>query len=275
MNYRTKMVLGLSFLSLLVALFFFGSLLCPYDPAGTALIDKNTPPSWSHWFGTDELGRDVFARTLQGMRISLTIGTLAAAIDLFIGTLWGTIAGFANKRLDDALMRLAEIIYSLPYLLVVILVSVFVGTGFFPIIVSMICIGWIQMARIVRLLVKEARHAEYIQAAHALGVGPTRLFFAHMLPNIIGPMLAACMLSVPHAIFTEAFLSFLGIGIQPPTASLGSMVGDAIPAMRFYPWRLLFPACFISLLIFSIMLLSDSLRDLYDPKQRLLGDESS
>ena len=208
------------------------------------------------------------------MRISLTIGTMAASIDLFLGTLWGTVAGFARKRLEYVMMRIAELIYSLPYLLVVILVSVFIGTGFLPLIVSMICIGWIQMARIVRLLVKDARNAEYVQAAHALGVGPTRLFFAHMLPNIIGPMIAACMLSVPHAIFTEAFLSFLGIGIQSPTASLGSMIGDAIPAMRFYPWRLLFPASFISLLIFSIMLLSDCLRDHYDPKQRLLGDET-
>lgn len=274
MNYISKMKLGASIFGFLVLLFIFGSLLCPYEPAATSLIDKNSPPSFAHWFGTDELGRDVFSRTLQGMRISLTIGSLAAAIDLFIGTLWGTIAGFANKRLEYVMMRIAELIYSLPYLLVVILVSVFIGTGFFPLIVSMICIGWIQMARIVRLLVKEARHAEYILAAQALGVWPTRLFFAHMLPNIIGPMLAASMLSIPHAIFTEAFLSFLGIGIQPPTASLGSMVGDAIPAMRFYPWRLLFPASFISLLIFSIMLLADSLRDHYDPKQRLIGDEA-
>lgn len=274
MSYLTKMRLGISILAFLALLLITGWLFCPYDPSFTALVEKNSPPSWAHWFGTDELGRDVFARTLQGMRISLTIGALAATIDLFLGTLWGTIAGFANKRLEYTMMRIAEIIYSLPYLLVVILVSVFIGTGFLPLIVSMICIGWIQMARIVRLLVKGAKHAEYVQAAHALGVRKSRLFFSHMLPNIMGPMLAACMLSVPHAIFTEAFLSFLGIGIQPPTASLGSMVGDAIPAMRFYPWRLLFPASFISLLIFSIMLLSDSLRDHYDPKQRLIGDEA-
>jgi oligopeptide transport system permease protein len=209
------------------------------------------------------------------MRISLTIGACAAAIDLFLGTLWGTIAGFASPRLEYFMMRVSELVYSLPYLLVVILVSVFIGTGFLPLIVAMVCIGWIQMARVVRILVKDARHAEYVQAAWALGARPSRLFFTHILPNIVGPMAAACMLSIPHAIFTEAFLSFLGIGIQPPTASLGSMVGDAIPAMRFYPWRLLFPACCISMLIFSIMLLTDSLRDLYDPKQRLIGDKAT
>ena len=272
MNYISKARLGAALLAVLLLLFVFGSFWCPYHPASTSLIEKNSPPSFVHWFGTDELGRDLFARTLQGMRISLTIGGLAALIDLVIGTVWGTVAGFSSRRVEYGMMRFAEIIYSFPYLLVVILVSVFIGTGFMPLIVSMVCIGWIQMARVVRILVKETSKAEYVIAATALGVPPVRLFFNHMVPNIIGPMTAACMLSVPHAIFTEAFLSFLGIGIQPPTASLGSMVGDAIPAMRFFPWRLLFPASFISLLIFSIMLLSDSLRDFYDPKQKLLGE---
>ena len=275
MKYGLKARIGLAILVGLLFFFLIGTFLCPYSPSCTSLADKNTAPSLVHWFGTDELGRDLLARTLQGMRISLTIGVCAASIDLFVGTLWGTIAGFAGPRLEYTMMRVSELIYSLPYLLVVILVSVFIGTGFLPLIVAMICIGWIQMARVVRVLVKDARHAEYVQAAWALGVRPSRLFFTHILPNIVGPMAAACMLSVPHAIFTEAFLSFLGIGIQPPTASLGSMVGDAIPAMRFYPWRLLFPAGCISMLIFSIMLLTDSLRDLYDPKQRLLGDSAT
>jgi oligopeptide transport system permease protein len=275
MNYVIKARIGLGILAALVLFFILGTLFCPYTPTCTALADKNSAPSLAHWFGTDELGRDLVARTLQGMRISLAIGACAAAIDLFLGTLWGTIAGFAGPRLEYVMMRISELIYSLPYLLVVILVSVFIGTGFLPLIVAMICIGWIQMARVIRVLVKDARHAEYVQAAWALGVRPSRLFFTHIFPNIVGPMGAACMLSVPHAIFTEAFLSFLGIGIQPPTASLGSMVGDAIPAMRFYPWRLFFPACCISMLIFSIMLLTDSLRDLYDPKQRLMGDTAT
>ena len=270
-----KARIGFFLLGSLFLFFILGVFLCPYGPAATCLADKNSAPSLAHWFGTDELGRDLVARTLQGMRISLTIGACEATIDLLLGTLWGTIAGFAGPRLEYVMMRISELIYSLPYLLVVILVSVFIGTGFLPLIVAMICIGWIQMARVVRVLVKDARQAEYVQAAHALGVRPSRLFFSHILPNIIGPMAAACMLSVPHAIFTEAFLSFLGIGIQPPTASLGSMVGDAIPAMRFFPWRLLFPACCISMLIFSIMLLTDCLRDLYDPKQRLLGDKAT
>jgi oligopeptide transport system permease protein len=269
MNYKVKMILGSSILGGLIILCLVGSLISPYEPTAICLIDKNSPPSFSHWFGTDELGRDLLARTLQGMRISLSIGALAGFIDLLLGTLWGTIAGFSNNKVDAFMMRLAELVYSLPYVLVVILASVILGKGIIPLLVAMICIGWIHMARVIRLLVREARCAEYVLAAHALGVRTPRLFFTHIFPNIAGPMLVACMLSVPHAIFTEAFLSFLGIGIQPPTASLGSLIGDALPAMRFFPWRLIFPASFISLLIFSIMLLSDGLRDLYDPKKQL------
>jgi len=269
MKHSVKLKFGIALLSLLLLTFIFGTLFCPYHPHATVLAEKNSPPSLIHWFGTDELGRDLFARTLQGMRISLTIGSLAACIDLLFGTIWGSISGLSSKRIDSTMMRIAELIYSLPYLLVVILASVFLGKGLVPLITAMICIGWIQMARIIRLLVREALCAEYVLAARALGVPNLRLFRTHILPNIIGPMLAACMLAIPHAIFTEAFLSFLGIGIQPPNASLGSLVGDAIPAMRFYSWRLIFPAGAITALIFSITLISDGLRDIYDPKQRI------
>ena len=270
MKYTVKSLLGCAILGTLLLLFFFGSMVCQFDATTTCLADKNMPPNFLHWFGTDELGRDLFARTLQGMRISLCIGLLAACIDGSIGTLWGATAAFCGGTTEKMMMRCAELLYSVPYLLFVILASVLLGTGIIPIVVSMFCIGWIQMSRIVRLLVKEALCSEYVLAAHALGVRRSRIFFAHIMPNIIGPILAACMLSVPYAIFTEAFLSFLGIGIQPPIASLGSMVSDAIPAMRYYPWRLLFPASFISFLIFGVMLVSDSLRDHYDPKQRIL-----
>lgn len=269
MNYRTKYLLGSSILFILLSLIFIWLIFSPYSPTTTNLIEKNQFPSQRHWFGTDELGRDLFARSIQGLQISFLIGILAAIIDLTIGILWGTIAAFSPRTIDNFMMHVAEGIYSLPYLLVVILVSILIGTGLFPLIISMVTMGWIQMARTTRILVKTSLHAEYVLAATTLGASSFRLFISHILPNIIGPILAAGMLSVPHAIFTEAFLSFLGIGIQPPTASLGSMMSDALPAMRFYPCRLLFPAIFISFLIFSIMLLADSLRDIYDPKQHL------
>jgi len=269
MNYSSKSFQGAVLFTTLLIAFILGHLFCPYDPTTIILEARNSPPSPEHWFGTDELGRDLFARTLQGMRISLTVGIAAAFIDLVLGTVWGAVAGFARHRVDATMMRFAELVYSLPYLLVVILATVILGKGLIPILVAMVCIGWIQMARVVRMLVLEARRAEYAQAACALGVSSRRLFFSHILPNIMGPMLAASMISIPHAMFTEAFLSFLGIGMQPPVASLGSLVGDSIAAMRFFPWRLIFPASCITLLIFSITLLADGLRDLYDPKQQL------
>lgn len=266
-------MLGITLLMLLLFVYLFGSFFCPFDPTSTCLDEKNMPPSFLHWFGTDDLGRDLFARTLQGLGISCSIGAAAAFIDLCIGTIWGTACAFSSPVYEKLLMRMAEIIYSIPYLLMVILFSVFIGTGFCSILVAMVCIGWIHMARIVRHLVKSLKTKEYILAAETLGASSSRQFFSHMIPNMIGPVMAACMLSIPHAIFTEAFLSFMGIGIQPPTASLGSMIADSIAAMRFYPWRLLFPAGILSMLIFSIMLIGDSLRDFYDPKKRLtVGD---
>jgi oligopeptide transport system permease protein len=266
MNYRTKYMIGSSILLFMISLIFIWVVFCPYSPTTTNLSEKNFLPSPLHWFGTDELGRDLFARSVQGLQISFFIGFLAAAIDFTIGIVWGVLAAFSSRRIDNFLMLIADGIYSLPYLLVVILISVLIGTGILPLVISMVTMGWIQMARTTRILVKTSLHTEYVLAAKTLGASSFRLFLRHILPNIVGPILTAGMLSIPHAIFTEAFLSFLGIGIQPPTASLGSMISDALPAMRFYPCRLLFPACFISLLIFSIMLLADSLRDIYDPK---------
>lgn len=272
MNFKYKTIIGLSLLTILLFFMFFGSLVCEFDPCTTCLDRKNIPPNFVYWFGTDDLGRDLFARTLQGLRISLAIGLVAATIDLVIGGLWGTLAGFSSLHVERLMMRAAEILYSIPYLLLVMLVSVLIGTGVFPLLMAMICIGWIQMARVSRHLVRQAQQAEYILAARALGVSKTRQLFSHMLPNISGPIMIACMLSIPQAIFVEAFLSFLGIGIQPPLASLGSMISDSIPAMRFYPWRLAFPAGCISMLILSIMLIADSLRDYYDPKQRIISN---
>src|SRR5262249_263650 len=151
---------------------------------------------------------------------------------------------------------------SMPYLLVVILITVVVGPGFFPILSAMIMMGWIQMARISRNLVLTIRHAEYVQAAKTLGVSTSGIIFRHILPNIAGPVVCVMMLTIPQAIFAEAFLSFLGIGIQPPLASLGSLVSDALGAMRLYPWRLFIPASFITLVIFAFNLLGDAIRDL-------------
>ncbi len=266
---HTNSKIALMILALLIAFALLGPLFSPYSYTETNLPDKNLSPSLTHPFGTDDLGRDLFTRVAYGLRLSLQISCIAAIVDLFLGVTWGTIAGYNGGTIDQIMMRIAEMVYSMPYLLFVILITVIIGPGFFPIIAAMVLIGWIQMARITRNLVLALRNQEFVIAALTLGIPTWRILLYHILPNCIGPIIALMMLTIPQAIFMEAFLSFLGIGIQPPQASLGSLVSDALGAMRIYPWRLFIPAVFISTLIFACNLLGDSLRELLDPQARI------
>ncbi len=273
MNAQTSIRLGIFILLSLILFAFVAPILSSFEPNSTHLVDKNSAPNEVHPFGTDDLGRDLLVRVASAVRLSLFVGALAAVIDLLIGVLWGMGAALGGFKLDQVLMSIADMLYSIPYLLVVLLLTVVVGQGFLPIFLAMVLVGWVQMARIVRAQTVAVKDAEYVLASRILGSKTTTIFFTHMMPNIIGPILAATVLSIPQAIFSEAFLSFLGIGIQPPQASLGSLVADALPALRYYPWRLFFPAGAITLLVLGLTLLSDGLRDLYDPRQRILkGD---
>lgn len=238
----------------------------PYYETNLAL--KNQNPSKQFWFGTDDLGRDMFTRTWFGARISLFIGITAALIDLIIGVLWGGIAAMVGGRMDNFLMRMADILYAIPYLLVVIMLMVVMGSGLIPILIALTITGWIGMARIVRGQFLQLKEQEYIQAAVALGAGSRRVLFKHLIPNAMGPIIVTMTLTVPIAIFTEAFLSFLGLGVQAPMASWGTMASDGLPAMRYYPWRLFFPAFFISMTMLAFNLVGDGLRDALDPKLR-------
>lgn len=224
------------------------------------LADKNQPPSARYWFGTDDLGRDLFTRAWYGARISLTVGLLAAAIDLGIGMLWGGIAGLAGGRWDETLMRLADILYSIPYLLIVILLTVVLGSGMLSLLIAITLTGWVTMARIVRGQILLLKEMEYAQAAQALGASPTRVLFTHLLPNAQGPILVTLTLTIPSAIFAEAFLSFLGLGIQAPIASWGTMANEGLPALQYYPWRLFFPALLISQTLLSFHLIGEGLK---------------
>jgi ABC-type dipeptide/oligopeptide/nickel transport system permease subunit len=246
----------------------FGPLLSPYSFEETNLPAKNLGPSMEHIFGTDELGRDMWTRVCMGLRLSLQIGVVAAFVDLLLGVTWGMTAALAGGNYDHVMMRIAEMIFCLPYLLFAILITVLMGPGFAPIIAAMVVIGWIQMARITRSLVIGIKQTEYYRAARSIGVGKVGLITRYILPNISGPITCIVMLSIPQAIFAEAFLSFLGIGIQPPLASLGSLVSDALGSMRFYPWRLFIPSVIITSTIFAFNLLGDGLRDLFDPQAR-------
>ncbi|PAE25178.1 MULTISPECIES: ABC transporter permease [Bacillaceae] len=266
---KNKLALfGLVLLGLLIFMAIFGPYMTPYDYASNDLSNKNQSPSSEHWFGTDDLGRDMFARTWEGARISIFIGVAAAVIDLIIGVLWGGIAGYKGGRTDEGMMRFADILYGVPYLLLVILLMVVLGQGLSTMIIAMSITGWINMSRIVRGQVLSLKNQEYVLAAKTLGANTSRIMGKHLIPNSMGPILVTMTLTVPSAIFTEAFLSFIGLGLTPPIASWGTMANDGLSAMRYYPWRLFFPAVFICLTIFAFNVVGDGLRDALDPRMR-------
>lgn len=248
------------------------AIVCPflshYSYSDIHLSLKNSPPSTLFWFGSDELGRDMFTRIWWGARISLFVGVTAATIDMIIGVLWGSIAAYSGGKTEEFMMRICDILHGIPYLLVVILLTVIRGSGIVTIIIAMTLTGWINMARICRSQTLQLKQNDYVTAARAIGASHTRILFLHLIPNGMGPIIAAMTLTIPSAIFTEAFLSFLGLGIQAPFASWGVMLNDGIGAMRYYPWRLFFPALMISLTMLLFNLLGNSLRDSIDPKLR-------
>ncbi|REJ18483.1 MAG: diguanylate cyclase [Caldibacillus debilis] len=266
---QNKLAMFCVFLLLvLVAMAIFVPWFSKYDYDTNDLMNTNQPPSAKHWFGTDDLGRDVFVRTWVGARISLTIGVVAALIDLLIGVVWGGIAGYKGGRVDEVMMRIADILNGIPYLLVIILFMVVFGQELWTMILAMTVTGWINMARIVRGQVLQLKNQEFVLAARTLGASFNRILFKHVIPNAMGPILVTLTLTIPSAIFTEAFLSFLGLGLNPPLASWGTMANEGLPALEYYPWRLFFPATFICLTMFALNVIGDGLRDAIDPRLR-------
>ena len=253
-------------LVILFVMALIGPHLSSYSYSEIHLALKNSPPSRQFWFGSDELGRDLFTRIWWGARISLFIGVAAATIDMMIGVLWGCIAAYVGGKVEELMMRICDILHAIPYLLIVILLTVIRGTGMLTMIIAMTLTGWIHMARICRSQILSLKQNDYVTAALALGASHTRILFFHLIPNAMGPIIAAMTLSIPTAIFTEAFLSFLGLGIQAPAASWGVMLNDGLSAMRYYPWRLFFPALMITLTMLSFNLLGNALRDSLDPR---------
>ncbi|WP_341281563.1 ABC transporter permease [Paenibacillus sp. FSL H8-0537] len=261
-------MVGVVMLVLLVFMAAFGPLMTEFDYRSNDLGNKNQAPSAVHWFGTDDLGRDMFARVWEGARISLFIGLAAALIDLFIGVLWGGIAAYKGGRVDEGMMRFADVLYGIPYLLLAIILMVVFGQSLGTMIVAMTITGWINMARIVRGQVLSLKNREYVLAARTLGATMPWIMRKHLIPNAMGPILITMTLTIPSAIFTESFLSYLGLGLTPPIASWGTMASDGLPALKYYPWRLFFPAIMICVTIFSFNVIGDGLRDALDPKMR-------
>ena len=259
---------GLIFLLLLLTMAIVCPFFSPYTYYETQLHLKNQAPSASFWFGTDELGRDLFTRCWWGARISLFVGITASLVDLVIGVLYGGIAALFGRKTEEWMMRIADVLYAIPYLLVVILLMVIIGSGLMTIILALTITGWINMARIIRSQILQIKQQDFVRAAYALGASRKRVLLRHLIPNAMGPIIVTLTLTIPSAIFAEAFLSFLGLGVQAPIASWGTMANDGLSALRYYPWRLFFPAAFISLTMLSFNLLGDGLRDAFDPRLR-------
>lgn len=259
---------GLGAIILLIIMAAVGPSINEYTYQQQNLVMKNMPPSAEHWFGTDNLGRDLFTRTWYGARISLFVGITAALIDVIIGVIWGGVAGIYGGKVDEAMMRFCDILYGLPYMLVVVLLMVVLGQGIFTIIIAMTITGWIGMARIVRGEVLRLKEQEFVLASRTIGANSFRVLIKHLIPNALGPILVTLTLTIPNAIFTEAFLSFLGLGVQAPIASWGTMTSDGLDTLRYYPWQLFFPAAFISITMLAFNVLGDGLRDSLDPRLR-------
>jgi len=259
-------IAGAAILILLCLLALIGPSLTPYSYFETHLSLKNTPPCKEFWFGTDELGRDIFTRICFGARISLFVGVAASCIDLVIGVIYGAFAALFGGKTEEYMMRFIDILHSIPHLLIVILLMVVLGQGIGTIVIALTITGWIKMARIVRGQTRQISQMDFVKASKVLGANKWHILQKHILPNCIGPICITLTLTIPSAIFAEAFLSFLGLGIEAPIASWGSMVNDALSALRSYPWRLFFPAAFITVTLLGFYLVGEALREALDPR---------
>jgi oligopeptide transport system permease protein len=221
-----------------------------------------------HWLGTDDLGRDLLTRIMYGARISLTVGFVASFINLTVGVVYGGISGYYGGHVDNIMMRIVEVLSGIPLLLYVILLMVVLKPGLQNILIALGLVYWLGMARIVRGQILSLKEQDYVLAARTIGADNWRIILKHLIPNAMGPIIVTATLNIPQAIFTEAFLSFIGLGVNAPMASWGVLANDALPSFQTYPWQLFFPAVAISITMLAFNFLGDGLRDALDPKQR-------
>ncbi|WP_333594123.1 ABC transporter permease [Anaerospora hongkongensis] len=261
-------MLGLYTIIAIIVIAVIGPWLSPLSYSDQNLNETNRPPSSDHWFGTDNLGRDLFIRVLYGARISLSIGIVASLINLTIGVAYGGIAGYSGGRIDRIMMNIVDVLYGIPVLLYVILLMVILTPGLTNIFIALGISYWLGMARIVRGQILSLKEQEYILAARTIGAGKWRILFNHLIPNSLGPIIITMTLAIPEAIFTEAFLSFIGLGVAAPMASWGVLASEGVASLRSYPFQLFFPAIAISITMLAFNFLGDGLRDALDPRVR-------
>lgn len=259
-------VIAFWFLIALIVLCVLGPFLSPYAQDAQNLELKAVNASTQHWLGTDTLGRDMLTRILHGGRVSLAVGLLATLVAACIGVTYGLISGLAGGRVDAAMMRVVDILYAFPFINFVILLMVVFGRQFWLIFVAIGAVEWLTMARVVRGQVLALKNLEFVTAAKASGASFWHIVRKHLLPNVIGPVIIYASLTVPGVMLLEATLSFLGLGIQPPNASWGVLLGDGSQVMQTYPWLLLYPGLFFSSTLLALNILGDGLRDAFDPK---------
>ena len=268
----------------LLALITLMALLAPYlSPYRFTDIDYDViscAPEWwptdnttchaggAHWFGTDIIGRDLFVRVLYGARVSLAVGIVATFVSLAIGVIYGATAGFVGGRVDAVMMRIVDIMYSLPFIFFVIILMVIFNQNFILLFVAIGAVSWLTMARIVRGQTLSAKQKEFVEAARAAGVGTFGIIRRHIVPNVVGPVIVYVTLTIPGVILAESFLSFLGLGIREPFTSWGVLISDGASTMQTAPWTLVFPAVFMALTLFCFNFIGDGLRDALDPKER-------
>jgi oligopeptide transport system permease protein len=263
---RPSAVVAMTVLALLVLLCLLGPQLSPYSQTEQDLTATHQSPSAAHWLGTDGLGRDVATRILFGGQVSLGVGILATLVAMCIGVTYGLISGLANSKVDAVMMRIVDILYSFPFTTFVIILMVVFGRQFWLVFAAIGAVEWLTMARVVRGQVLGLKRQDFVTAARAYGASSTTILWKHLLPNVLGSVIVYASLTVPGVMMLEALLSFLGLGIQPPLASWGTMIGEGAAAMQDHPWLLLAPAAFFSTTLLALNTLGDALRDVLDPK---------
>ena len=259
-------MLGLSIVILLILIAIFAPLISPYDPISRIKEDSSLGPSINHLFGTDLLGRDIFSRVIYGSRISIEVGVIAVGISVIIGLFFGALSGYFGGISDAVIMRVADIFFAFPYILGAIAIMTILGPGIVNIFIAIGILGWASIARIFRSSILTIKHKEYIEAARAMGANNSRIIIKHIFPNSFAPIIVYATMNVGTAIIVEAALSFLGIGVQPPTPAWGKMLADSMAYIDTAPWMMFFPGLAILITVLGFVLLGDGLRDAFDPK---------